>query len=276
MLEIPEAITITSQINRSIIGRKITKVIADYSPHKFAWYHGNPQDYSEVLKENTILEAVPYGGMVRIKLDSAVILISDGVNIKYDQSGQEIPEKHQLLLELDDSSKVSAVVQMYGGIWCFQKEREFDNMYYQMAKEKPSVLSDEFDKNYFDRLISSANVNKLSVKAFLTTEQRIPGLGNGVLQDILWNAQINPKCKLSKLKSEDFDMLYEKIKSVLKEMVEKGGRDTEKDFFGNKGGYKTIMSKNTIDTPCRRCGSLIKKSNYLGGSVYYCDRCQWI
>lgn|GEM_PF-2077218 len=30
-------------------------------------------------------------------------------------------------------------------------------------------------------------------KAFLATEQRIPGLGNGVLQDILWTARIHPK-----------------------------------------------------------------------------------
>jgi hypothetical protein len=33
-------------------------------------------------------------------------------------------------------------------------------------------------------------VKKLSLKALLATEQRIPGLGNGVLQDILFKARM--------------------------------------------------------------------------------------
>ncbi|MCQ4762422.1 hypothetical protein NE555_17590, partial [Alistipes onderdonkii] len=41
-----------------------------------------------------------------------------------------------------------------------------------------SPLGDGFDAAYFDRLVAGAKPN-LSAKAFLATEQRIPGLGNG-------------------------------------------------------------------------------------------------
>jgi formamidopyrimidine-DNA glycosylase len=45
-------------------------------------------------------------------------------------------------------------------------------------------------------------------------------------------------------------------------------------MFGNKGGYKTVLSKNTYKQPCPKCGSEIIKENYMGGSIYYCPACQ--
>jgi formamidopyrimidine-DNA glycosylase len=57
-------------------------------------------------------------------------------------------------------------------------------------------------------------------------------------------------------------------------MIENGGRDTEKDFFGQNGRYKTILSKNTINQPCPDCGCVIVKEAYLVGAIYFCPVCQ--
>lgn len=111
-------------------------------------------------------------------------------------------------------------------------------------------------------------------KAFLATEQRIPGLSNAVLQDILWTARIHPKRKVSTLSEEELHTLFNSVKSVLKEMTMQGGRDTELDLFGNPGRYKTVLSRNTIGRPCPACGTLIKKESYLGRSMYYREGCQ--
>lgn len=274
MIEIPEALTIANQINNTIKGKKIINVIADYTPHKFAWYHKNPQFYRKLLTGKTIDKAAAYAGMVEIKTNAATILISEGVSLIFHKQNHEIPKKHQLLLKLEDSSIVTASVQIYGGLWCFNDESEFENPYYKIAKEKPSPLSDDFNEISFNELISSDNVQKLSVKAFLATEQRIPGLGNGVLQDILWTAKIHPKGKISSLQDKQKETLYNSIKTVLSNMRNFGGRDTEKDFFGNEGSYKTIMSKNNVGNACPVCGNIIKKEAYLGGSIYYCEGCQ--
>lgn len=276
MIEIPEALTIANQINNTIIGKQILNVSADYSPHKFAWYYKDPEKYHELLEMKFIDGATAYGGMVNIRAGNATILISDGVAFRYHKEGEKRPKKHQLLLELSDHSAVSASVQMYGGIWCFNEDKGFDYQYYNVSKEKPSILSDEFNKSYFEKLISLDEVQKLSVKAFIATEQRIPGLGNGVLQDILWRAKIHPKNKINKLTGEEKENLYNSIKEVLLKMIELGGRDTEKDFFGKPGGYVTRMSKNTLNSSCTECGNTIKKENYLGGSIYYCDKCQCV
>ena len=117
-------------------------------------------------------------------------------------------------------------------------------------------------------------IGKLSTKAFLATEQRVPGLGNGCLQDILFNAKLHPKLKMSELANGDKRAMFDSLKSTLAEMVEKGGRDTEPDLFGEPGGYATRCSKNTVGQPCPVCGSLIQKASFMGGSIYFCPTCQ--
>jgi formamidopyrimidine-DNA glycosylase len=178
-----------------------------------------------------------------------------------------------MLLEFEDGSALSLNVQMYGGMGAFING-ELDNAYYKVAKEKPSPLSAKFDKTYFDALISPAGLEKLSLKALLATEQRIPGLGNGVLQDILFNARMHPKKKTGTLSAKDKENIFDSVKNTLSAMTQQGGRDIENDLFGNPGGYKSILSKNTAGKPCTVCGTVIKKEAYMGGSIYYCEKCQ--
>jgi formamidopyrimidine-DNA glycosylase len=161
---------------------------------------------------------------------------------------------------------------MYGAVLAFI-EGTYDNKYYLMAKEKPQPLTDTFDKAYFNTL-RSEGLHKLSAKAFLATEQRIPGLGNGVLQDILFRANIHPKRKIGTISEKELDNLSHSVKDTLAEMTKLGGRDTEKDLFGNAGGYRTLLSKNTVGKPCPVCSANIQKTSYLGGAVYWCPMCQ--
>ncbi len=104
------------------------------------------------------------------------------------------------------------------------------------------------------QLLASPEVQKLSAKAALATEQRIPGLGNGVLQDILRQARL----------------LARRTISTLAEMRYPRGRDTEKDLRGILGGYRSVMSAK----PSLACGRTIVKEVIMGGSVYTCPHGQ--
>lgn len=79
---------------------------------------------------------------------------------------------------------------------------------------------------------------------------------------------------MDSLTAVEMEQLFRAIKSVLRRMTERGGRDTERDLFGCPGGYQTILSKNTVGQPCPACGTPIQKEAYLGGSVYFCPICQ--
>lgn len=273
MLELPEAAVIAGQLNETVASKKILKVMAAHTPHKFAWFSGDPQSYHPLLAGQTIVRAAGYGSMVEIKTESAMMVFGDGVGLRYHGSNETRPNKHQLLIEFENGAAVSATVQMYGGLWC-SNNGNFDNVYYRVAKEKPSPLVGQFNEAYFEQLITIPEVAKLSAKACLATEQRIPGLGNGVLQDILWTAGIHPKRKISTLSEAERAKLLITVKSILTAMTEQGGRNTEKDLYGKNGGYQTVMCKNNTGLPCPHCGNPIKKETYLGGSIYFCGECQ--
>jgi formamidopyrimidine-DNA glycosylase len=273
VIELPEALNIAGQLSDTIRGKRVVSVIVALTPHKLAWYYGEPPKYPALLAGKTIEKANAYGGMVEIKAENVNILLGEGAGIRFHRRNETRPARHQLLVEFTDSSAISVSIQMYGGIGIFV-EGELDNLYYRAAKEKPSPLCPAFDEIYFDRLISGQGVQKLSLKAFLATEQRVPGLGNGILQDILFNAKLHPKKKVETLTRTDKEALYNSVKDTISAMAAQGGRDTELDLFGRPGGYRTILCRNTASKPCPTCGTAIKKEPYMGGSIYYCDKCQ--
>lgn len=274
MLEIPEATTLARQINENLKGKIVHSVKAATSPHKFAWYQGDPALYPAWLIGNTILISTAWGGMPEIQLSHATLVFSDGVNLRLHPKAGPIPKKHQLLLEFNDGDALSASVQMYGGLLCWKEGEKQDNPYYLGSKAKPSPLFEDFDEHYFRNMMYGEDVQTLSAKAALATQQRIPGLGNGVLQDILWTAGVNPRRKMNTLNDNEFHQLLLSIKQTLAGMTRLGGRNTEKDLFGNPGGYQTVMCAANHGKPCPRCGTPIIKEAYLGGSVYTCGKCQ--
>jgi len=274
MIEIPEAYILSKQINETLAGKTITAVLAASSPHKFAWYEGDPAKYDAHLLKKTINSAQGYGMFVEISLSHSTLLFCDGVNLRLHPAAGPAPKKHQLLLGLNDQTSISASISMYGGIYCWVEGDEFNNFYYDTARSKPSPLSDEFDENYFQQILSAEDVQKSSLKAALATKQRIPGFGNGCLQDVLWKANLHPKRKTNTLSDAEIHQLYTSLKTTLAEMAHLGGRNTEKDLFGQPGGYPVVMSAANKEKPCPTCGTKIQKESYMGGSIYVCETCQ--
>ncbi len=271
MLEIPEAKVWSGQLSEVALGKKITEVTAGASPHGFAFYSAEHEVYRKLLIGKKFTAVYPLAGHIEMAAGDIRLDLSDGVNIRYFTT-DKYPKKHQLYIEFADGSRLVFTIQMYGFMNIF-REGENQNEYYLVTKTKPSPLSDEFDWNYFNGIIKEAKPS-LSAKALLATEQRIPGLGNGTLQDILFNAGINPRAKIQELTEADRKKLFKSVKETLRKMVADGGRNTEKDIYGNPGGYQTILSSLTLKAPCRKCGDTLKREAYLGGNVYYCPACQ--
>ncbi len=272
MLELPESRDLAQKLRTSVAGLRVEKALANATPHGFAFYNGDPKGYGALLNGKTILDAQAFGGQAEMILDDSRLVVNDGINMRLLPAGAKRPDKHQLLLELSDGSALVCTVQMYGGMQAFLSGT-YESPYYLIAKEKPSPLDDAFDEAYFMKMLKDAKPT-LSAKAFLATEQRIPGLGNGVLQDILFQARIHPKTKLSALNEAKRLSMFRAVKETLREMTQKGGRDTEKDLYGNPGGYKCLLSKNTLDKPCPVCGDTLVRQAYLGGNIYFCPTCQ--
>lgn len=275
MIELPESQVLAKQISETLTGRTILNVVAAASPHSFAWYSGDPGEYHGKLSGKRVTGAsgdkhYTCGGNTEIWCEDMLLVLS--TPIRYHCPGDKLPAKHQLLVEFDDFSHISCTVQMWGGLLLTPMDlRDMPGWY--SANNAPDPLQDAFDWPYFKDMIQSVKQN-ISVKALLATEQRIPGLGNGVLQDILFNARINPRKRLDELQAGEAEKLFDCVKGTILAMTLQGGRDTERDLFGASGGYKTILSAKTVKNPCPVCGGVIKREAFLGGNIYYCPTCQ--
>ncbi len=270
MIELPEALTLARELNDAVVGKTVRRVFPPTKPHKFCWFNGDPAEYGEKLKNRTVRAAEGTGIYVELTFTEGLRLcVNDGVNMRF-VSFADAPKDYQLLIAFTDGTALAFTVAMYGGI--VLHHGDYDNEYYFKSRNAVSPFSEEFTEHYHNLLAGSKP--NLSAKAFLATGQHFPGLGNGVLQDILFAAGIHPKRKLGILSGEDTERLLRCIVSVLREMTDGGGRNTEKDIYGKPGCYTTKMSNISLPSGCPACGGEIKKEAYLGGSVYYCPKCQ--
>lgn len=270
MIEYPEAVTLAAQLKETVSGKSVKYVLPPKKPHKFCWFCGDAADYEKKIINSSITGADAFGIYAEIGFDNGLRLcINDGVNVRlvFENS---IPGNYQLVIGLSDGTALVFSVAMYGGI--VLHDGGYDNEYYLKSRYFVSPFDASF-RAHFDAVLSASKPG-LSAKALLATGQRFPGIGNGVSQDILFAAGINPKRKLGTMDKDDIESLYSSIVSTLREMTEMGGRNTEKNIYGIPGGYETKMSKTAFSSGCPVCGGAITKENYLGGSVYYCPHCQ--
>lgn len=271
MIELPEAAALAAQVRELLGGRTVVAAQAQHTPHKLTWYFGDPAGYAELLEGRVLTDARAWGGHLELALDDDVLVVlSDGAVPRLVAPGDPVPDRHQLRMDLDDGSTLVVTIAMYGGIQAFH-DGENDNPYYLVAREATSPLTEAFDAS---ALLAADGAERLSAKALLATQQRVPGLGNGVLQDILWTAGVHPRRTVADLGDDARRALVTAVPAVLRRMTAEGGRDTERDLLGRPGGYATVLSRKTLELPCPRCGRSIAKEQYLGGAVYLCPACQ--
>ena len=262
-------------------------MVANQNPHGFVWFATEPQ-YAFAPREISNKQATLYEKLLTGQkiLKSNVIahynylyvgdraLIFNTLSVRYYGANEKEPKRHQLYLVLDDGSSLSFCGSLGGPLFLY----EVDKKALDAHDELSSVLSDNFTQTSFLDLIKNTDLTKLqpskSVKCFLATKNRIPGLDNIILHEILWEAQVNPKSMMAAIGADAYKRLYMAIKKVFPVAIAAGGLDTKKDLYGNYGGYITKASKHTLGKPCKRCGDLIIKEAYMGGSVYYCPQCQ--
>lgn len=280
---------ISNQLEKVLVGKTITDVIVNQNPHKFVWFALEPSNaycdsetsneiarqYKDLLIGKTIDKSTvnfgAYGFYNFLYIGDRALMFN--IPLRYIKTNEKIPKRHQLLLTLDDGSSLAFFGSLGGPIFFFKTDVDGLAIDYK-PWGFPSVLTDDFSFDFFMDIINHTELRSLSVKAFLATKNRIPGLDNSILHEILWEAEINPKSKMVSLSESDFISMYNAIKKVFPQVIKNGGLDTQKDLFGNIGGYITKVSRNTLGNPCSRCGGIIAKEAFLGGAVYYCPKCQ--
>jgi formamidopyrimidine-DNA glycosylase len=274
MLELPEVVVIARQMQAELPGRRIVSVVCAASPHKFAFFNHPPEIYSRLLLGTTVTEVRERGGYIVMAVEPpAALLFGDvGGRIRFHRDPATIPAKHQLLLTFADGSALTVSIVLWGGIKV-APPADVDKEIHSLKRLSP--LSAGFSYVAFERLLDDPDQRSTkSAKLFMISKPGLCGVGNGCLQDILFQAKIHPRRRMITLSPQDVRDLYEATRTTIELMVAQGGRDSESDLYGLPGGYQTILDRDAAGKPCPSCGTPIEKAAYLGGAVYFCPVCQ--
>jgi formamidopyrimidine-DNA glycosylase len=144
----------------------------------------------------------------------------------------------------------------------------------------PEPLGNEFDA----AMLAKACVGKkTSLKAALSDQRVVAGLGNIYVCEALFRARLSPKRIASTIAdrngkpNERAEKLVDAIKAVLRDAIEAGGsslRDHRR-ADGSLGDFQhNFQVYDREGEPCPSCKGKIKRIVQAGRSTFYCPSCQ--
>jgi formamidopyrimidine-DNA glycosylase len=275
VFELPEYANLARQMNATIRGKTVAAAVRGNAAHRFVWYNREPAEFARIAGGKVVGEARVRGRWLFAPLEPGYVLVFGecGGSVLFHPAGAARPKKHHLLLEFADGSGLSATTRMWGAYELYETGREQERKYIRGMRVTP--VEPAFTSKYFSELVDELVASeKQSVKSLLTQDQLIPGLGNGIAQDIMFRARLHPKRGLADLDGHQRRRLYSAIVATVKAVTAKGGRNDETDLFGKPGGYRRLMDNCTTGKPCPECGTKVVKQSFLGGSIYFCPTCQ--
>lgn len=265
MPELPEVETIKRELEKVVLGKKITDIII-HNPKVIA--EPKPADFVKGLKGVTIKNILRKGKLLILELSSGKTL---AIHLK--MTGQLIYPGSGLTSRL--SFKLS------DGRWLdFNDQRLFAQMrliddwrnlkFVQTLGPEPFDLSAEQFKAMLDN-------KKTKIKPLLMDQAFISGIGNLYAAEALFRSRIHPARPANSLSDKEKESLFKEIKDILSEAIKYQGSSVDQyvQLNGSAGGYvKYHQVYDREGKPCLACKRPVKRIALGGRGTYFCPRCQ--
>lgn len=265
MPELPEVETIKRDLQKEILGAKITRVYV-YSPAVIR--EPAPSVFEKSIKGLTVKNILRRGKLLILELSNGSAL-----TIHLKMTGQ---------LVYPGGGKNSRVAfRLSGGrVLDFNDQRLFGEL--RLVKDWTKIKfvqglgPEPFDLSY-DDFKGMLSGKKTRIKPLLMDQAFISGIGNLYAAEILFKAGIDPRRPAQTLDERERKSLFKSIKSVLISAIEHGGSSID-DYVrlsGKRGDYVRFHRVyGRENKPCFVCGTAIKRIPQAGRSTYFCPRCQ--
>ena len=265
MPELPEVETIKRDLEKIVIGKKITEVCVH-----------NPM----VVREPSLsaFKKGLKGVTIRHVLRRAKILIFElsnnkALTVHLKMTGQLVcPGKGKLsrvtfylsngkMLDFNDQ-------RLFGELRLLDNWR--DLKFIRELGPEPKDLSLKQFKEMLCR-------KKTKVKSLLMDQKFISGIGNIYAAEILFRAKINPERSVANLSEEEKYLLFKAINDILNKAILLGGSSVD-DYIrlsGKQGEYaKCHKVYGREGKPCLSCKASIKRISQGGRGTFFCPKCQ--
>jgi formamidopyrimidine-DNA glycosylase len=137
----------------------------------------------------------------------------------------------------------------------------------------PEPLDDAFTVREFRRRLRR---RKGRLKPLLVDQSFLAGIGNIYADEALWRARLHPLRSARSLRPPDERRLYEAMRAVLTEAVDRRGSSVD-DYTAPDGDgsmQERLDVYQRTGRPCRRCGRPIRRIVVGARSTHFCSWCQ--
>jgi len=266
MPELPEIASRAREMQKELTGKTIKKIevlqpkCLNVSKRKF----------TTVLAGAKLLGTTYHGKWLFTDTTKGHLLINMGMGgdlLLVDS--KSMPEKWRIAFHFKDRTTL-AVNFWWFGYTHYAAEGKLDK-HTMSAKLGPNAI--DVTLTEFRGML---NKRKGAVKSFLLNQERIAGIGNAYVHDILFLAGLHPQRIIDTLTDDEIKALWNGIQKGLKPSLRKRGAFYERDLYGKRGGFKMkdILVGYREGKPCPSCGEKVVKIKTGSTSSFICPKCQ--
>ncbi|HYO38735.1 MAG TPA: DNA-formamidopyrimidine glycosylase family protein [Nocardioidaceae bacterium] len=139
-----------------------------------------------------------------------------------------------------------------------------------IASLGPDPLDESFTIDVLGRILQGAG--RAQVKGVLRHQGTIAGIGNAYSDELLHAARMSPFKPASSIVGEDLQTLYDAIRRVLGEAVDRSRGLAAADLKGEKKINLAVHGRT--GQPCPVCGDVVREVSFADSSLQYCPTCQ--
>ena len=275
MPELPEVETIRLDLQRSIVGLKLTSVEI-FLPKMLK--DTQAEDLAHILKDAKITAVDRRGKIILLRLSSGytiMIHLKMSGQLLYMDAEDPIGKWTHIIFGLSNGHLLHLRDQRQFGYVKALKTEDAGNDT-TLAGMGPEPFGGDFTIAYLkDRFTQR---KKAKIKAVLLDQSVIAGIGNIYADEILHEARIKPTRSPDVLTRQELAALHDATLEILRAAIENRGSSFSKyvDLSGKQGGYvKHHRVYRREGEPCfRDDGGTIKRIKIAGRSTFYCPKCQ--
>lgn len=265
MPELPEVETIKRELERTILGKKITGIIIN-NPKVIK--EPKKETFVKELKNATIKNILRKGKLLILELSSGKSLV---IHLKL--TGQ---------LVYPGNAKISRISFRLsdGKLLDFNDSRLLGELKilddWKSLKFIQELGPEPFDLS-LEQFKQRLTGRKTKIKPLLMDQTFISGVGNLYAAEVLFRAKIHPERKAISLSDKEKELLFGELKDTLSEAIQHKGSSVDQyvQLSGKPGEYvKYHKVYDRQGKPCFVCKAPIKRTTLGGRGTYFCPKCQ--
>lgn len=136
-----------------------------------------------------------------------------------------------------------------------------------IARLGPDAL--EVTEPQFDEILHGTSQR---IKTAIVDQSLLAGIGNAYSDEILHTAKVSPFANTKTLSAEKTAQLYEAMRSVLTDAVQRSVGQAAARLKGEKRSGMRVHART--GQPCPVCGDTVREVSYAERSFQYCATCQ--